>query len=60
MAWISFATPATYLWIILMYVETAIAKYTPTSFILIGVVGVLRVVLGVLGISERIGGVVVE
>ena len=40
--------------------ETAIAKYTLTFSILVGVVVVLEVVPGVLGISKRIGKAAVE
>ena len=39
--------------------ETAITKYTLTFSVLVGVI-VLEVVLGVLGISKRVGGVAVE
>ena len=41
-----------------MCAEIAIAEYTLTPSVLVKVVGVLRAVLGVLGISERVGGVV--
>ena len=40
--------------------EIAIAKYTLTFSILAGVAAVLKVVLGVLGISKRVKRVVVE
>ena len=39
--------------------EIAIAKYTLTFSVLVEVI-VLEVVLGVLGISKRAGGVVIE
>ena len=39
--------------------ETAIAKYTLTFSVLAGVT-VLEAALGVLGISKRVGGVVIE
>jgi hypothetical protein len=42
-----------------MRIETAITKYTLIFFILAGVI-VLEVVLGVLEISKRVGGVVIE
>ena len=35
--------------------ETAIAKYTLTDSVLVGAVVVLEAVLGVLGISKRVG-----
>jgi len=40
--------------------ETTITKYTLTFSVLIGVVIVLEAALGVLGISEKVGGVVVK
>ena len=40
--------------------ETAITKYTLIFSILVGVVVVLEAVLGVLGISKRVGGAAVE
>ena len=40
--------------------EIAIAKYTSTFSVLIGVVIVLKVAPGVLGISEKVKGVVAE
>ena len=40
--------------------EIAIAKYTLTFSVLVGVIVVLEAVLGVLGISKRVGGVVIE
>jgi len=43
-----------------MRVEIAIAKYTPIFSVLVGAVVVLEVVLGVLGISKRVGGIVAE
>ena len=43
-----------------MYIETAIAKYTLIFSVPVEVVVVLEAVLGVPGISERVGGVVVE
>ena len=43
-----------------MYMETAIAEYTLIFSMLAGVAAVLEVVLGVLGISKRVGGVAVE
>jgi len=42
-----------------MYIEIVITKYTLIFSILVGVI-VLEVVLGVLGISKRVGEVVVE
>ena len=41
-----------------MCVKIVIVKYTLTFSMLAGVVVVLEVVLGVLGISKRVGGVV--
>jgi len=41
-------------------VETAIAEYTLTFSVLVGVAAVLEVVLGVLGINKRVGGAVAE
>ena len=41
-----------------MYVKIAIAKYTPTFSILVGVAVVLKVILGVPGISKRVKGTV--
>ena len=43
-----------------MRAETVIAEYTPMFSVPVGVVVVLEVVLGVLGISERVGGVAAE
>jgi len=43
-----------------MYIETAIAKYTLIFSVLAGAVVVLEVVLGVLGISKRVGGAAAE
>jgi len=43
-----------------MYIEIAIAEYTLTFSVLVGAVVVLEAVLGVLGISERVGGAAVE
>ena len=43
-----------------MYIETVIAKYTLIFFMLARAVVVLKVALGVLGISKRVKGVVVE
>ena len=40
-----------------MYIEIAIAKYTPIFSILAGVAVILKAVPGVPGISERVGGV---
>jgi hypothetical protein len=40
--------------------ETVIAKYTSTFFVLAGAVVVLKVVLGVPGTSKRVKEVVVE
>jgi len=40
--------------------ETAIAKYTLTFSMLVGVAVVLKAALSVLGISKRMGGVVVK
>jgi hypothetical protein len=42
-----------------MRAETAIAKYTPTFSVLVGVI-VLEAALGVLGISKRVEGAVTE
>ena len=42
-----------------MRAEIVITKYTLIFSILVGVI-VLEVVLGVLGISKRVGGVVIE
>ena len=56
---ISFTTLATYLQTILTRAEIAIAKYTLTFSILVGVI-VLETVLGILGISKRVGGAVIE
>jgi hypothetical protein len=41
-------------------VEIAITKYTLTFSVLVGVIVVLEVVLGVLGISKRVGGAAIE
>ena len=43
-----------------MRAEIAIVKYTLTFFMLVGVAVVPEAALGVLGISERVGEVVVE
>jgi hypothetical protein len=40
--------------------EIVIAKYTLTFSVLVGAVVVLEVVLGVLGISKRVGGAAAE
>ena len=40
--------------------ETAIAKYTPTFSVPVGVAAVLEAALGVPGISERVGGAAAE
>ena len=40
--------------------EIAITKYTPIFSVLVGAVVVLEAALGVLGISKRVGGAVVE
>ena len=40
--------------------ETAITKYTLIFSILVKVAVVLKAVLGVLGISKRVGGVAIE
>ena len=42
-----------------MYIEIAITKYTLTFSVLAGVI-VLEAVLGVLGISKRVGGAATE
>jgi len=43
-----------------MRIEIAIAEYTLIFSVLVGVAVVLEVVLGVLGISKKVGGAVVE
>ena len=43
-----------------MYIKIAIAKYTPTLSVLVGVAVILKVVLGVLEIGKRVKGVTVE
>ena len=40
--------------------EIVITKYTLIFSVLVGVIVVLEVVLGILGISKRVGGVVIE
>ena len=57
---ISFAILVTYLQTILTCAETAIAKYALIFSVLIGVAAVLEIVLGVLGIGKRVGGVAAE
>ena len=56
----SFTILVTYSRTILTYIEIAITKYTPTFSVLVGAAVVLKAVLGMLGISKRVGGVVVE
>jgi hypothetical protein len=56
----SFTTLATHLQTILTRAEIVIAKYTLTFSVLVGVIVVLEAVLGVLGISKRVGGAVIE
>ena len=43
-----------------MYIKIAIAKYTPTLSVLVGVAVILKVILGILKISKRVKGVVVK
>jgi len=59
-AQISFAILVTCLQTVLTRAEIAIAEYTLTFSVLVGAAAVLEAVLGVLGISERVGGAVVE
>ena len=43
-----------------MWAEIVVAKYTLIFFVSVGAIVVLEVAPGVLGISERVGGVAVE
>ena len=43
-----------------MYIEIAITKYTLIFSVLVEVIVVLEAVLGVLGISKRVGGAAIE
>jgi len=44
----------------LIYTKISIAKYILIFFVLVGAAIVLKAVLGVLGISEKVGGAVIK